>query len=201
MPTFREGDKVRLSKEGLNDFPQYGDSTFTVVKQGVFVNAIQDVTGENIGLYASRFEHVRTRAEGEEINFDDIRIGDEIRSELRSDDLFVTRQGVVFAIGSEYSAHSLWTNLHKRIDVDPKREAYILVKAAPEPDKVMEKLKESPEGTIVQMPNSKKTLCRKEIKNDGNKWICYFPGGQDTMTEKTFAAFIRKDFDKVVWIK
>jgi hypothetical protein len=77
---------------------------------------------------------------------------------------------------------------------------YTLVKAAPEVDKVMEKLKESPEGTIVQLPNSKKTLCRKEIRNDGNKWVCFFPGGQDTMAEKTFANLVRDKFDELVWI-
>jgi hypothetical protein len=198
MTEFKTGDKVKLTDAHAEIYPDLKGETLTVVSNETKMIIVTRPNGLEHGFYPERLRFARI--EGEEIGFEDIRIGDEIRSELKSDDLFVTRQGVVATIGSEFGSNSLWTGKHKRIDVDPKRETYILVKSAPEPDKVMEKLKESPEGTIVQLPNSKKTLCRKEIRNDGNKWICYFPGGQDTMAEKTFSALIRNDFDKLVWI-
>lgn len=201
------GDTVRVNKQNIGELPKMFENVdLKVLKiEGVpnsgdhgrrwVTVAIPD--GKSDSYYGFRFEKVNTeRPAGKEIEPEDIRPGDLISNTYVIGDLTLTRQGVVHTNKGD---GILLTKSNQRIDATCA-DHFTLIKAAPEVDKVMEKLKESTEGTIVQLPNSKKTLCRKEIRNDGNKWVCFFPGGQDTMAEKTFASLVRDKFDELVWI-
>jgi hypothetical protein len=210
MSDFKVGDNVIIGKAHSTDYPDFIGQVLEIVKADpddvrCRIFTVRRPDGREVGIFEYRLEPAR-RVEGQQIDFADIRIGDEIRVDMISDDLVMSRQGVLATTGSSQSNHSLWSAIGRRIDYnDPSKETITLIKAAPERDPVRDLLREKPGGTIVEYHTSpqKPILARKtkaEPAEGGAKWVIYFPSGQHTVSEKAFAEYIREDFDNIRWL-
>lgn len=202
MSKFKTGDKVTINEQNRKSCSDFVDQILTVtrVDRDGLTHFVTE-SGLSNAYFDYRFEKVVSRrTEGERIAPEDIRVGDEIRIDLVSDDLSISRQGVVATIGSAHSCSSLWTAQNKRIDMSNRDETLTLVKAGPEPDKVLEFLKKKMVGSVGETPNKKKALIRKEYRESGDCWVTYYPGGQVLLSEKEFAEQVRDYFDDIRWL-
>lgn len=208
--SFKKGDIVRLKKEHKDVCPRlFGrDIEIAKVEYDLFyvkeVGAAHGKSGD--AFFAYRLELVAgSRVEGRTIAHRDIKVGDTIRNTMQSDDLKITREGVVESIGSGYSGSvALWTADHKRIDVDVRTDTYTLVKAAPQEDKILKRVKESKKGDVVTFLNVLgMALLAERIHprvGSGETWSIHYSDGWKYKTDKQFADILREDYDKARWL-
>jgi ABC-type antimicrobial peptide transport system permease subunit len=204
---FKQGDIVRLKETHKSHCPAFADTDLVVVKTSSDLVEVKRVewlsSARSESFFDFRLELAPgKRVEGQKIKHKDIKAGDTILNTVQSDDLTLTRQGVVEQIGSGYSGSAaLWTADNKRIDIDMRTDSYTLVKAAPEEDFVLKPVVNSKAGAVVQFPSKigAITLARKSFL--GN-WDVYFASGVQAYTNKDFADLLRPNYEtsKVRWL-
>lgn len=132
-----------------------------------------------------RLEKVRVkRVVGEKIAAADIKVGDTIHAEWVNDDLKLMREGVVARITP---LGSLLTAGNRHIDISVADDTYTLIKAAPEVDLLLEKIKDTPTGGVVQFHLPTPRFARKGIFG----WDIYGAGGVLTKSSAELAQMLR----------
>jgi hypothetical protein len=205
--SFKKGDIVRLKEEHKRIAPRlFGrdleidkiDRDLYYVKE---VGALRGKPGDAVFDY--RLEYASTRIEGKPIDHKDIKVGDTILNTFDIGDVKLTRQGVVRQIGNRTGGGTqLWTAGGRRVDVDTYTDTYTLVKAAPEVDKVLERVKKATTDDLVEFPVffGNKILARRLPTLRERDWAVLYSDGWVYKSNEEFADLIRDIFDKVRWI-
>lgn len=204
MTDFKVGDKVRLKKEHENSDARLKGLNLEVVSVDPSHYTIRLVTvttgdGKRAQFFDYRLEKVTVRTEGETILREDIRIGDEIRTYILSDDLTFSRQGTVATIKRDFN-ESIWTAKNRRLDFNnPEKETITLIKAAPEVDKVLVRAVDAGVGAVVEFkgPMGGRVLSRK---SKVDSWEIFYANGLRFKTNEEFAEIIREKFETVRWL-
>lgn len=193
--TFQAGDIVYIAEEHKFTHVTGLDGPLTVLESTDRWTKVEgpDTHGPK-EIFTCRFEK-RDRTEGAEIRHEDIRIGDTIRNTYVSEDMKLTREGTVAATGSAFSGSTaLWTADSMRIDVDYRSDTYTLIKAAPEVDEVLERVKSAGRDKIVEITREDGF---RVAKKHTSLWTVYAPEGWVYKTNEEFAEYIRGA--EVVW--
>lgn len=204
MTDFKVGDKVRISKEHEKVDERFRGQTLEVshLDPPEHMTRLITVTradGARAQFFNYRLEKVTLRTEGETILREDIRIGDEIRTDIISGDLTFSRQGTVSAIKRDFN-ESIWTAKNRRLDFNnPEKETITLIKAAPEVDKVLDRAVDAEIGAVVEFkgPMGGRVLSRK---SKADSWEIFYANGMKFNSNEEFAEIIREQFDTVRWL-
>ena len=202
MTKFKEGDVVYIVEEHRFTWTTDLDGKLTVLESndrwtmvdGPNMNKPQEIFTYRLALWG--------RAEGEEIEPEDVQVGDLIRYEEECvDGTTGSREGLVNSIKADgkffYSPSGIPLNPIFFLFTNSKK--LTLVKAAENRDELLERVEAAEAGQIVEIPwqvGQGQTIARK----DGIAcWAVYTGGGREYDSDGEFADRIR-GVEKVEWL-